>query len=85
MIKQENKIVKFNKVSSERHLSLNKLMREHFSNETEFSKLSDIQKTQFFLGNKIRLTDTEEFTNKFVSYEEPTIESPKVEITKTNN
>ena len=53
------------------------------STKTEYSQMSDIQKTQFLLGNQTRLIDTEEFINEFQSFEEPTVDIPKVKkITK---
>lgn len=55
------------------------------STKTEYSQMSDIQKTQFLLGNKTRLMDIEEFMNEFQSFEEPTVDTPKVKKTTKRN
>mgnify|MGYP001563395788 CR=1 FL=1 len=55
------------------------------SAEIEYSQMSDIQKTQFLLGNQTRLMDAEKFINNFQSFEEPTVDSPKVKKTTKRN
>jgi hypothetical protein len=82
-------LIMFNKLSCKRHLNLNKLMKEHFSKQKtsetiktqkllspniEFSQMSDLVKTMFFLENQTRLLDTEEFLSRFKSFEEPKID-----------
>jgi len=83
---KNNDPVKFNKASHKRHLNINELMKDFFSNGfSEQTQMSDIQKTQFLLGNQMRLLDTEEFISEYQSFEEPTVDILKAKkATKRN-
>lgn len=74
---KNNAPVKFNDVSRKRHLNINALMKDIYSvHNDEFSQMPDTQKTHYFLGNKTRLQDIEEFISEFKSFEEPRVDSP---------
>ena len=59
--------------------------KKQSSTKTEYSQMSDILKTQFLLGNQTRLMDAKEFISEFQSFEEPTVDIPKVKKTTKRN
>jgi hypothetical protein len=83
---KNNDPIEFYKVSQKRHLNINDLMKDFFSDGFNGqTQMSDFQKTQSLLCNQTRLLDAKEFIDEFQSFEEPTIDSPKVKKTTKRN